>query len=347
MLKTEYYQDLADFVQTEITGQQKRVRPQEPTTPTRQEILDCFKSAGWKETFQGARPFRRSFSPIDNSTCVYMVDGKLYRHSQTIDRIAKRKDLTRRFLDANRVPIPVGADFSLDEHDAASLYFSGLDKTVITKPSNLGGSRGVTVGINSPERFNQGWLKASKAKGAKRILVEEQIRGIELRLFVIGDAVAAAAARVQPFIVGDGKKSISELVAAENEIRAHNFRHRNHPIVPDSSFLSDQGYEPSTTVPTDQVVFLSPLTVLSAGAINVDVSNSISDDVKKLAVRAAKAIPTLEIAGVDILIKNLQNAQTAKVIEINTAPAIDIHRFPSIGDPVDLPKLMVDHFLQA
>lgn len=347
MLNTKYYGDLADFVRAEVADKGKVVRPQELTTSTRREILGCFRRAGWKEAFQGTHPFRRSFSPSDNSTCVHMVDGKLFRHSQVIDQITKRKDLTRRFLEASGVPVPAGADFSLDEEEAATLFFLSLDKTVVTKPSNLGGSRGVTVGINSSQEFRQGWTKALKTRGANRILVEEHIRGIELRLFVIGESVAAAAARVQPFIVGDGKRSVSELVAAENEIRSHNFRHRNHPIVPEIDFLRDQGYEVASIVPTDEVVFLSPLTVLRAGAINIDLTNTIADDVKTLAVRATKAIPTLEIAGVDILIKNTQDVKTAKVLEVNTAPAIDIHRFPSIGNPVALPELMVGHFLQS
>lgn len=347
MLNTEYYSDLADFVRAEIAGKGKVIRPQELTTSTRREILECFKRAGWKETNRGTRPFRRSFSPRDNSTCVQMVDGKLYRHSLAIDQITKRKDLTRRFLEASNVPVPVGADFSLDEEEAATLFFLGLDKTVVTKPSNLGGSRGVSVGISSPEKFRQGWTKALKTRGASRILVEEHIRGIELRLFVIGESVAAAAAKVQPFIIGDGKRSVSELVAVENDIRSHNFRHRNHPIVPEINFLRDQGYEVASIVPANEVVFLSPFTVLRAGAIYVDVTNTIADEVKSLAVRATKAIPTLEIAGVDVLIKDIQKAETAKVLEVNTAPAIDIHRFPSIGNPVALPELMVGHFLQS
>lgn len=347
MNNAEYYQDLSKFILTEIINKGKHVRPQEPTTSTRQEIVSAFNRAGWSETFEGNRPFRRSFAPKDNSTRVHMVDGKLYRHTATIDQIAKRKDLTRRFLEASHVPIPVGADFALDEADAARLFFQGLDRLTVTKPSNLGGSRGVTVGIDCPEKFTTGWQKASKAKGTSRVLVEEHIRGIELRLFVIGDTVVAAAARIQPFVVGNGKKSVSELVAAENRLRAENFRHRNHPISPELTFLKEQGYDISSTVPEGKVVFLNPLTVLRAGAINVEVTDLLSEDVKAIAVHATKAIPSLEIAGVDILAKDLRSPQAAKVIEVNTAPAIDIHRFPSIGRPIELQELMVNHFVRA
>ena len=129
--------------------------------------------------------------------------------------------------------MPTGADFSTDEYEAALLYFQKLGKTAITKPSSLGGSRGVTVGIDTLAQFNEGWQTASHARGASRILVEEYVPGIELRLFVIGDRVAAAAARVQPFIVGDGKSTVDELVEEENRLRNRNFRHRNHPLVPD------------------------------------------------------------------------------------------------------------------
>ena len=56
-----YYHDLAVFVLTELASKGRTVRPQELTTPTRQKILDCFKDAGWIETFEGTRPFRRSW----------------------------------------------------------------------------------------------------------------------------------------------------------------------------------------------------------------------------------------------------------------------------------------------
>lgn len=91
-----------------------------------------------------------------------MVDGKLYRHPPATDLIAKRKDLARRFLEANGVPVPIGADFALDEVNAAKLYFQVLGKTAVTKPSNLGGSRGATVGIESDDEFVQDWPIASK-----------------------------------------------------------------------------------------------------------------------------------------------------------------------------------------
>lgn len=275
-----------------------------------------------------------------------MVDGKLYRHPPATDLIAKRKDLTRRFLEAKGVPVPIGADFALDEVNAAKLYFQGLGKTAVTKPSNLGGSRGVTVGIESDDEFVQGWLKASKTSGANRILVEEHIRGIELRLFVVGNLVAAAAARIQPIVVGDGKSTVTELIDIENGFRSRNFRHRKHPIKPDKMFLRSQGYYMSTRLPRNQVAFLNPLTVLRAGAINVEISNLLSAEVKSIAIQAKNAIPNLEIAGIDVLMENIRDVRTARVLEVNTAPAIDLHRFPSIGQPVELPEIMVRYFSQ-
>lgn len=165
-------------------------------------------------------------------------------------------------------------------------------------------------------------------------------------MFVVGNLVAAAVARIQPFVVGDGKSTVAELIDVENGLRSRNFRHRKHPIKPDRMFLRSQGYDVSTRLPKNQVAFLNPLTVLRAGAINVEVSDLLSADVKSIAIQAKNAIPSLEIAGVDVLVENIRDAQTARVLEVDTAPAIDLHRFPSIGQPVELPEIMVSYFLQ-
>ena len=343
-MNKHYYESLAQFLLANEQLLEGGINEQELTTPTRTEIRNLFAEAGWKEQPPKHRPFRTVFTPPGNGAPVKMIDGKLFRHSLEVDLIAKNKELTRKFLDSNSVPLPTGTDFSREDKEIARLYFQTFDGPCVTKPTNSGGSRGVTVGIKSNADFEKGWDLAVSSPNTKRVLLEEQVQGVELRLFVIDNKVAAAAARVQPFVIGDGKTSLEALIIKENESRSLNFRHRRHPIVPVAEFLKQQSVRIDTTPDLNQVVFLNPFTTLRAGAINIDVTSHLSPDVLNMAVRAVKAIPGLRIAGVDILVSNLTHANGAKVLEVNTAPAIDIHRFPSIGTPIDLPELMVKYF---
>lgn len=345
-MNSNYYKDLTQFLLNNKWLIQGGINEQEFTTSTRSEIRNHFAKAGWKEDTPQYRPFRTTFTPPETGIPVKMVDGKLFRHSSVVDQITKNKEVTRRFLDSRNVPLPVGADFSRDEKEIARLYFQTFSGPIVVKPTNSGGSKGVTVGVRTKEDFEKGWDLATANPNTKRVLLEEQVGGVELRLFVIDDRVAATVARVQPFVIGDGKTPLEVLISEANESRSRNFRHRRNPIVPAPEFLGQQSISLDLTPSKDQVVFLSPFTTLRAGGVNIDVTSYVSPDILSIGVRAAKAIPGLRIAGVDVLVSDLTNAQGAKVLEVNTAPAIDIHRFPSIGTPIDLPELIVGYFIE-
>lgn len=86
-------------------------------------------------------------------------------------------------------------------------------------------------------------------------------------------------------------------------------------------------------------------TNVSSGGDPIDVTDSISDEVKQIAIDAVKAIPGLLHAGVDIIINENRNIDAeGLVIEINPTAQIGGILYPLEGEARDIPKAIVDYY---
>lgn len=123
-----------------------------------------------------------------------------------------------------------------------------------------------------------------------------------------------------------------------NESRKVHYRAVQLPIIIDWQFVEKRGHEPLSVPASGEIVYLNPLGLPANGALLVDVTEAVDDRIKDLAVRAKNAIPDLEVGGIDILTNSLDTADNAVVLEVNTAPSLNIHRYATHGKsrPVEL-----------
>jgi len=87
---------------------------------------------------------------------------------------------------------------------------------------------------------------------------------------------------------------------------------------------------------------------ISTGGESVDLTDDVHPSFKEVAVRATRAVPGLDVAGVDIITVDPRQPAapgTYIVCEINHDPGIDIHHFPIHGSPRDVAGAMVDYHL--
>jgi len=75
-------------------------------------------------------------------------------------------------------------------------------------------------------------------------------------------------------------------------------------------------------------LFLRQNANISTGGIGKDVTNEVSQELKEMAVKSAKAVG-MAITGVDIIYDELLD--NACVLELNDCPGIDIHHYPVLG----------------
>ena len=157
------------------------------------------------------------------------------------------------------------------------------------------------------------------AKRTDQILVQEEVRGVELRVLVLDGDILCAVERLPPQVTGDGVLSLAEIIAAHPRANATDPRLGLE--------LTRQGLRLETVPAAGQVVTLLPVANLSAGGTARIVSTSLSEDLAALARLAAKTL-ALRYAAVDFILPERPRADaTAVVLEVNAAPGLgNLHR---------------------
>lgn len=173
-------------------------------------------------------------------------------------------------------------------------------------------------------------------KNDNTVLIEEFIKGKEYRFLVIDDEVVGILHRVPANVIGDGEKTISELV----EIKNQRFIKRKGYVTPlekirleenAALFLKQQGKDFNYIPKKDEIVYLRENSNISTGGDSVDYTDDIPQKFKKIAVNAARAAGA-KICGVDMMLEDYSDENTNyAIIELNFNPAIHIHSYPYKG----------------
>jgi len=258
----------------------------------------------------------------DNSTCI------------SVD-IACNKTLAKSIMAEYGLPVPEGKVVS-SENELLQ-YCMTIGFPVVIKPNFGSHGIGVSINLRTPEEALNAYKIASEYEDT--ILVEKFIKGNHYRLLVVGDKMVAAALRLAAHVIGDGESTIEELIEREN--RENPLRGEDHEkpltkIVVDKvvlAYLEKQRKTLQYVPKKGETVYLRENDNLSTGGIAIDVTDEVHPDNAKMAVMAAKVIG-LDIAGVDITVSDISiplDKANGAIIEINAAPGIRMHHFPSKG----------------
>ncbi len=266
----------------------------------------------------GCRQRRFAYSDINYSAC---------------SRLAKEKNLSRELMEKCGIIIPKGAE--VDSFDGLKKEYDRLQKPVVIKPVAEMQGRGITTLIKTIKDAEKAFEIAKSYN--KTVIIEEQIDGEDYRLLIINNKFVAGLKRMRPFVIGDGKKSIEDLIDEENEKRTHGKKWVKKILIEDTvhATLKEQGYD-LESVPKEGEKVLARMTGnISSGGISEDVTDKVCDENIELAKRAA-ALFGLEIAGIDFLTTDITKpiADVGGVVaEINQDPDLVMHQSPYIGKP--------------
>ena len=254
--------------------------------------------------------------------------------SAIAEAIAQDKQLTKKLLSAAGVPAPLGREVSTPEDAWTAACEVGLP--VVIKPKDGNQGKGVTVNITSREQLLAAYVTA--VEFSSDILVERYIPGNDFRLLVVGNKMVAAAHRAPPNVVGDGRRTIRELVEKVNKDPRRGSGHATSltKIRFDDialACLASQGLQDDSVPAKGQRVTLRQNANLSTGGTATDVTDSVHPDVAARAVAAARIVG-LDICGVDVVCASILHPleeQGGGVIEVNAAPGLRMHLSPSYG----------------
>jgi D-alanine-D-alanine ligase-like ATP-grasp enzyme len=117
------------------------------------------------------------------------------------------KSLTSRLVSDAGVPVP--AELVNPSDDQAKRFLDEYGQTVV-KPVEGEQGHNVYVGIRDKSNLEKA-LTVIRSAG-ETLILQQFVQGLDLRVIVIGGRFVAAAVRRPPFIVGDGKKNIKQLI---------------------------------------------------------------------------------------------------------------------------------------
>ena len=259
--------------------------------------------------------------------------------------IASDKQLTKTLLEQAGCPVPAGATVtSLAE---AQRVARRLDGPATIKPLDANQGKGVTTVCATPEEVERAFEHARKY--SRHVIVEEFLEGRDYRVLVTGNKIAAASWRRPPCVTGDGKSTVRELVELENLNPARGEGHTNilTKIPMDalaSAILAKQGYEFDSVLPAGVSVDLRGNANLSTGGTAEDVTDLLPEETRDICIRAARTIG-LDVAGIDVICQDIAQPlreQKGGIIEVNAAPGIRMHQYPSRGTPRDAGAAIVE-----
>ena len=251
--------------------------------------------------------------------------------------VMENKVVTKKVLDKEGIRVPSGKDYT-DAFKAKEDFELFQGKKIVIKPKSTNFGIGITI-------FKDKFTKESYERAVdiafendSSVLVEEFIEGKEYRFIVIGENVEGVLNRVPANVMGDGKRTILELVEEKNKdfLRGKGYTTPLEKInlgEAEEMFLESQSKNFDYVPLKDEVIYLRENSNISTGGDSIDFTDDILDEYKEIAIKSAKAVGAV-ICGVDMMIENIKEKPTEDnygIIELNFNPAIHIHCYPYKG----------------
>ena len=218
--------------------------------------------------------------------------------------------------------------------------FAKLRKPVITKPNIGSRSRHTFTHIENEEGFEKAYKSAKQL--SPWVIVEEELVGMVHRATVIGGKLIGVLRRDPTSVIGDGVKTVRELIDIENTNPI-----RKGPIFHVIEYNSDLDAELQRqnltleSVPSkDVTVILSQKTSRGLGGGATDVTEVSHPDNNAVFEHIARVLD-YPVVGIDFIIDDISRSWKDEtlcgVIECNSLPFIDLHVYPLIGKPRNTP----------
>lgn len=274
-----------------------------------------------------------------------IVEATISHNTKAISvDIACDKLLTKEILYNQCLPV---ADGYIVRNSLELLFKADkIGYPIVIKPRCGNQGKGVFVNIKNEKEALSAYNILSK--DYSDIIVEKNIVGRDYRVCVVDGKVVAVAERIPPYIVGDGVSSIKELI---NVINQDNRRGEGHekPLtkikINDelNSYISKSGYNLSSILAEGEKILLRENANLSTGGKAIDCTDIICDENINICERAAKAVG-LDVCGIDVCCPDISKPITkdGAIIEINAAPGIRMHHYPSEGKSRNVAGAIVD-----
>jgi cyanophycin synthetase len=258
--------------------------------------------------------------------------------------IACDKLLTKELLYNQCLPIAEGG--SVGNSLELLVKAERIGYPIVLKPRFGNQGKGVFINIkNEKEALN---VYRILSKECKDIIIEKNIFGRDYRVCVVDGKVVAVSERIPPYIIGDGSKKLRELIEEINKDFRRGYGHEkpltklkiNEEL---QVYITKNGYNLDSIVHKDEKVVLRENANLSTGGEAVDCTELICRENVEICERTAKVIG-LDVCGIDVCCNDISKSimEDGAIIEVNAAPGIRMHHYPSNGEGRNVAGAIVD-----
>jgi cyanophycin synthetase len=281
-------------------------------------------------------PWSRRLYQIGEGARQLRLDGTWSsRTSRPAVGISSDKAETVRLLRRFGVPVPKQISVATPNEAWAAAQEIGVPIVVKPRSSNLG--KGVTTNLR--ERLEVENAVSEALRFSSSVLIEQQIAGLDHRVTIAESQIIAVAKRVPACVIGDGSRTIAQLVAAENlnPLRSDSGQHTLLKALDiDDEVerrIAEYGYRVDSVPFAGETVYLRYCGNVSRGGIPIDVAENVHPENAAMLLKAVKLVG-LDIAGIDYLTTDIARPWYevgAAIVEVNSRSATRIHMAAEFG----------------
>jgi GNAT-family acetyltransferase (TIGR03103 family) len=230
------------------------------------------------------------------------------------------KRITRRVLAEAGLRVPEQSVAGDPERDRR---FLAKHRRVVVKPAR--GEQGAGVAVDVRDEAELQAAVRNAARLTDTVILESFARGDDLRIVVIDYRVVAAALRRPPEITGNGRHDIRTLI--EKQSRRHAAATGGESRIPldeeTGRCLARQQHSLDDVLPEGETIRVRDTANLHTGGTLHDVTDQLSDTLRSVAVRAARALK-IPVVGLDFMVP-APDGKEYVLIEANERPGLANH----------------------
>ncbi|MXZ80437.1 MAG: cyanophycin synthetase [Gammaproteobacteria bacterium] len=217
---------------------------------------------------------------------------------------------------------------------------------LVVKPNVSGYSRGSYFPIRSMGELYRAifWAKI----WWPTTVIEKYLLGANYRVLADRDRLISVIRRYPPFVTGDGRSAIDELIDEENRVRAEMQLHPTiFPIGKSkkvAKHLRKQGLCWASVPQNGRQVELFHRVALSTGGVVETIDRSQIPEINRLFFTEVVRSFDANVFGVDVIfergIEHPYTEQDCILIEVNSRPYIKMHHYPRYGKKEDFSEAL-------
>ena len=265
----------------------------------------------------------KTLKKCNGTNCVIKKYKTLNFNTDESNLLAKNKPECNRIFIKNGIPAP--KHWIIDDKNIS--YYRNEFKVkfpCVLKP--IDGMQGTDVNTHIKNREQYVKILDMLYEKYVNVMLEEQVYGNNYRIFIFNNTIIDVIERKQPFIIGNGKNKVSELIKIKNDDQIKNGLFETVNLSLD--YIEEQGYKMDSILEKNKEIYITNTINFHNGAnpVRIDL-DKIPQINKDMFVKSHKLIG-LEVSGIDYMSDDITisyKENNGHIIEINSMVDTQIH----------------------